>query len=168
LTGGLVRALAKLVPGCAVVVALTAPSGALPAKAKNACALLTTSQIEKEFGPDVATPTRGPGPACNWEIGTEPGVTGSGTVGTFLLRTQAKVAFAGNRSIDPGVSEIDGLGQDAYYTPMTGTVWVLKNSKTMFSVQGVIVGENVGRDEDATPELEDKLIRLAKKALKQA
>ena len=78
------------------------------------------------------------------------------------------MAFDGNRSTDPQASDIDGLGQDAYYTPSTGTVWVLKSSKTMFYVQGVIVGENIGRDEDATPELEDKLVRLAKKAQKRA
>ncbi len=162
------RALTKLVLGCAVAAAVAAPAGALPAKAKNACALLKTSEVEKEFGPDVTKPTQGPGPACNWELGTEPGATGSGTVGTFLLRTQAKVAFNGNRSTDPQATDIDGLGEDAYYTPSTGTVWVLKNSKTMFYVQGVIVGENVGRDEDAAPELEDKLVRLAKKARKRA
>jgi hypothetical protein len=163
-----VRALAKVVLGCAAAVAVATPADALPTKAKNACALLTTSEIEKEFGPDVAKATKGPGPGCNWELGTEPGATGSGSIATFLLRTQAKVAFDVGRDTDSRTADVKGLGKDAYYSPSTGTVWVLKDSRTVFYVQGVIVGENVGRAENAAPELEDKLVRLAKKAEKRA
>jgi hypothetical protein len=163
-----VRAFVKVALGCAAAVVVAAPADALPARARNACALLKTSEIDKEFGPDVAKPTRGPGPACNWELGTAPGASGSGTIGTFLLRTQAKVAFDVGRDTDSRTTDVDGLGKDAYYSPSTGTVWVLKDSRTVFYVQGVIVGENVGRGEDVAPDLEDRLVRLAKKAEKRA
>lgn len=158
----------KLAIGLALVVALALPASAAPAKAKNACGLLTTAEVKAQFGPDVGRGKKGIGPGCNWEIGTEPGVAGSGTVATFLLRVQGKAAFEVGRDTDPDATDIEGLGKDAYFTPSTGTVWVLKNSKTTIYVQGVFVGENVGRDEDAVPDLERKLTTLAKKALKRA
>jgi hypothetical protein len=163
-----VKVAGKIVIGLALVVALAFPANAAPAKAKTACSLLTTSEIKAQFGPDVGRGTKGIGPGCDWEVGTEPGVTGSGAVATFLLRVQAKASFAAGRQTEPSAETVRGLGKDAYYAPGTGTLWVLKNPKTTFFVQGVFVGENVGRDEGAVPDLEGKLTTLAKKALKRA
>jgi hypothetical protein len=171
-----VTAIAKLTLAVALAIALTGllefsgSAGAAPAKAKNACGLLEKSEIKAQFEGDISKPVSGPGPGCTWEIvvGGDPAAVGSGTVGTFLLRTQAKAAFEVGRQTDPDTTDIEGLGKDAYYAPGSGTIYVLKNSKTVYFVQGVFIGENVGRDQDAVPDLEAKLTKLAKKAQKQA
>lgn len=147
------------------VVVFALPASAAPAK--NACGLLKTSEIKAEFGPDVGKGKKDIGPACTWKVEDDRAASGSGTVSTFLLRSQGKAAFNGLKEADPDYSPIDGLGKDAYFLPSTGTVAVLKSSKIIISVQGVFLAPN-GLDNVAIPELEAKLTVLAKKALKRA
>jgi hypothetical protein len=60
-------------------------------------------------------------------------------VSVLLQRgTEAKGAY--DAAKDPGLyqlSEIAGLGQDAFFAQSIKTVWVLKNDKVAFYVQGL-------------------------------
>jgi hypothetical protein len=96
---------------------------------KTTCDLLTAAETEQVVGQPVGQPKKSKlrSNICQWQVGSDP----SDHVSVLLQRgAQAQGAF--QAANDPGLyelSEIEGLGQDAFFAPSIKTVWVLKESQ---------------------------------------
>jgi hypothetical protein len=178
------RSARVLVPVFALAVAatglMTSSVGAAPAvKAKDACDLVTTADIEEVFGVPVedgegAPDLAGNGTQCEWQIGDPDGNETNGSLTARLQRgggrTGAKAIYDTSKDTalesDDGV-EVDGIGKDAYFNPAVGLLEVLKNKKTAFYFAGTIFeGATAGVIDDA--ELQPMLEQLAEIALPEA
>jgi hypothetical protein len=118
---------------------------AVPAAAKTArresCGLLRTAEVSQALAQPSVGPAAGAAPlVCDWAL--EPTATRpAGAVSVYLRRgDDARDAFAMAKAFhgqDSPVVRVKGLGQRAFYVPSVGAVYVLENSDTLLSVQGV-------------------------------
>jgi hypothetical protein len=136
-------------------------------RAKDACDLLTRTEIRSAFGERVRKPTQSlpeviRDQECTWRIGGSAQAPGNGEIRTSLFRgSVATNNFAGVR---PHGRAIKGLGDGAVYVfepSLCCAVQVLQG-KTFIGVQGVFPADpDLARD----PAFEARLRRLAKRAL---
>jgi hypothetical protein len=140
-----------------VAIGTQADSEVMAKKAKRTCDVLTASEIEQVVGQPVGQPKKSKlrSNICQWQVGSD----ASDHVSVLLERgAEAKGAY--EAANDPGLyqlSEIAGLGQDAFFASSIKTVWVLKGPKVAFYVQGLYP--------DAT---QSQLEELARTALPRA
>jgi hypothetical protein len=120
-----------------VAIGAQADSEVMAKTAKRTCDVLTASEIEQVVGQPVGQPKKSKlrSNICQWQVGSDT----SDHVSVLLQRGgEAKGAY--DAAKDPGLyqlSEIAGLGQDAFFAPSIKTVWVLKGPKVAFYVQGL-------------------------------
>ena len=160
------RAVAAL--ALVATVAITGSSGVGIAAAGAAtkpdpCKLLKvdeiTAALDQPAGPgsnDLA-PT-----VCQWSLFATAD-RGAGLANAFVERgRRAARDYATAREFNAGDRErVGGLGRKAFFTPSTGTVFVLEDGTTMFYVQANTYSPDKTR---VTTGLRDALVELAKQA----
>jgi hypothetical protein len=118
----------------AAVTALMTPT-AHAAGGKDACDVLKRSEIEHVLGQEIGRP-EDLGDTCFWDL-EDPD---AGTEGIALLVDRGRGAREGYEqgleALRPdAVSEIDGLGKEAYFA--ISSIAVLKNKRTALYLSGV-------------------------------
>jgi len=138
-----------------------APGGA--AEAGDPCGLLTRREITRAFGQKAGAPSSSLGPTfCQWTLAATPAhapgqvnaVLESGKVATRDYKTGLQLAGA---LAEP----VAGLGKKAFFTPDTGTLFVLADGPTLFYVQANVYDGDANRITDG---LKDTLTTLAARA----
>jgi hypothetical protein len=152
----------------AVLTAVTAlggagvEAGALPAAKASSCSMLRSAEIQRALGQPVGAAKKSTAPGvCDWAVeatATRP----AGSVHALVergSRAQADYTLATKFSVEDALP-VSGLGRKAFYTPALGTLWVLKDAKTLFYVQGLYPpGTDLG-----ALHVQDALVKLAGKA----
>ena len=156
------RALAAGVAGLVFVASTASAVAAAKAPGRESCRLLRTDEVSQALEQPSIGPTAGLAPLlCDWSLqATE--TRPAGAVSVYLQRGDgARDAFALAKEFhqDSRV-RLRGIGQRAFYTPALGTVYVLEDSETLLSIQGVYpTGSTVDADG-----LQRALVGLAGKA----
>ncbi len=151
---------AVLVTGLVVVAATVAPAGAKTSR--ESCGLLRSGELTRALAQPSVGPAAGAAPlVCDWSLrptDTRP----AGAVSVYLRRGgDAREAFALAKEFHQDTQvRVRGLGQRAFYAPAVGAVYVLEDSDTLFSIQGVYP---TGSTVDAAG-LQQALVGLAGKA----
>lgn len=154
----------RLVVVAAVALALCAPAG--PAGAGDdigPCDLLTRKQITRAFGQRTSRPKSSLGPTfCEWKLAASADHA-PGMVNAVLERGKAATRdFGTGEDLAGAVGQpIEGIGTKAFYTPDTGTLFVLAPGPTLFYVQANVYDGAANRITDG---LVEKLTVLAKQA----
>jgi hypothetical protein len=130
---------AALVAGFVAVAASAVPAAAKPAR--ESCGLLRTGEVTHALEQPSVGPAPGAAPlVCDWTL--EPTDTRpAGAVSVYLRRgDDARDAFTLARKFfaqDGAVVRVPKLGERAFYVPVAGVVYVLEDSDTLLSLQGV-------------------------------
>jgi hypothetical protein len=130
---------AALVAGLVVVAANAVP--AVATTVRESCGLLRTREVTRALEQPSAGPARGAAPlVCDWTLqptDTRP----AGAVSVYLRRgDDARDAFTLAKKFftqDGAVVRVPQLGARAFYVPVAGVVYVLEDSDTLLSLQGV-------------------------------
>ena len=145
--------------GLAVASAFAAPAGAKTSR--ESCGLLRTMEVTQALAQPSVGPAAGAAPlVCDWAL--QPTATRpAGAVSVYLRRDDdSREAFAMAKEFygqNSAVVRVKGVGQRAFYVPSVAAVYVLDNSETLLSVQGVYP---TGATVDATA-LQQALVALA-------
>jgi hypothetical protein len=143
-------------------------------KAKSACGLLTTGEIQRAFGVPVADGEQsrefaGSGGQCEWQVGDRDGDGENGNVTARVDRSKnAKLGYRTAKKLSIAPVKVTGLGKEAYYDPQTGVLDVLKNNKTSLFLSATIFKPGLTAARKDPAELQPVLQGLAKAALGRA
>ena len=131
---------AALAVGLVLGVACAVPAAAKTAR-RESCGLLRVGEVTNALDQPSVGPAAGAAPlVCDWTLqptDTRP----AGAVSVYLRRgddaVEAFTLAKGFHGQDAKVVRVKGLGQRAFYVPAVGAVYVLEDSETLLSVQGV-------------------------------
>ena len=124
----------------ATVVILTA--AAIPARAADACSLLTTAQVTAAMGTPVKPPTPGP-KNCVWSA-----VNGKGNTYLSLRDTTGYDKFKSTAQMTGQLVPVSGLGDDAFFVGEGNdpTLYVKKGS-TVALLRSRITGNTAAQNQ---------------------
>ena len=151
------RVAAVLVWVAAVLVGAT-PVGAADDPAP--CDLLTRKEIRRVFDQKAAAPTQELGPTfCQWVLAATAD-RAPGQVNALLETGKAaKRDYRLGRQLAGSLAErVDDLGKKAFFTPDTGTIYVLAPGPALFYLQANVYDAEANRITDG---LRDQLVELA-------
>jgi hypothetical protein len=127
------------------------------------CHLLRRKEISRVLGQQAGPPTRSLGPMfCQWTLAATP-TRAPGQVNTLLERGKAapRDYRLGRDLAGARLEPVDGLGKKAFFTPETGTLFVLAAGPTLYYVQANLYDADANR---LTEGLKDLLVALARRA----
>lgn len=149
------RVAAALVVAVAAVMAVVA--GAVPAGADgdhgeggDPCHLLTRKEITRVFGQKASAPSSSLGPTfCQWTLAATP-TQAPGQVNVVLEvgKVAARDYKTGRQLAGTLAEPVAGLGKKAFFTPDTGTLFVLAAGPTLFYVQANVYDGDANRITD--------------------
>jgi hypothetical protein len=146
----------------AVAATLAAVATSAAASPSSPCGLATPAEVRAAFGGTVGAgkiDNSLPGaPTCHFEVkSSNLGLSGSAVV--FVTPGQSPATYAVAKKSIPGVVAVAGVGDAAFYNPVTTSVELLKG-KTVASAQAIFL--NPGGPKPNAAKVKADVIVLAK------
>jgi len=111
------------------------------------CAAIDTQAVEAAYGGSAAQGTTDPTlpGRCTWTVtGSK---NGDGRVSLFFAQVQSRTAFDAAENGLPGIAKVPGVGDAAYFSPMTDALSVVVGDH-WFTTQGTFPGKGDLRTAD--------------------